>query len=101
VTSLSEVLAQDRRLVVLRTLEEAPGYQLNEGALEHVLNYLGHQVGRDMVRADLQFLLDHDLVRKEILRPPSGELWLLKLTNAGGEVARGRPHPGVARRDPD
>jgi hypothetical protein len=101
-TALAEIIAEDRRLAVLRTLEEAPGTQLNEGALQHVLGHLGHQVGHDIVRADLAWLEKHGLVRTEKLPVASGELWLAKLTLAGADVSTGRSHhPGVARREPD
>jgi hypothetical protein len=97
--SLETVLAEDRRLVVLRVLSEA-GYAANESVLRKSLAAYGHQIGADIVRADVQFLADHQLVRIEKLHPPSGELWLVHLTSAGNEVAEGRAHPGVARRGP-
>lgn len=99
--NLSEVIAQDRRLAILRTLEEAPASQLNEGALQHVLGHLGHTVDHDMLRADLEWLRSHNLARVEELDVPRGKLWIATLTAAGGDVANGRSrHPGVARPDP-
>lgn len=99
--SLETVLAEDRRLVILRTLSEVPQYALNESVLRKALDAMGHAVGHDVVRADLAFLREHGLVRVETLYPPSGELWLVHLAEAGNDVARGRLHPGVARRGPD
>ncbi len=99
--NLAEVLAEDRRLAILRTLEEAPGSQLNEGTVHHAVSYLGHKVAQDVVRADLGWLQQHNLLRIEKLQVPSGELWLAKLSGAGADVARGlSQHPGVARPDP-
>jgi hypothetical protein len=97
--SLGNILAEDRRLVILRVLSEG-GYVANESVLRKSLAAFGHQVGSDIVRADLTFLAEHDLVRIETLHPPSGELWLIHLKSAGEEVAQGRQHPGVARRGP-
>ena len=100
-TNLAEVIAEDRRLAALRTLDEAPSSQLNEGALQHVLGHLGHTVDRDMLRADLAWLKTHNLVRVEELEVPRGKLWIATLTGAGADVANGRSrHLGVARPDP-
>ena len=98
--SVSSVLAEDRRLVILRVLSEA-SYQANESVLRKALAAFGHGVGADVVRGDIQFLVDHGLARIEVLHPPSGaDLWLCHLTAAGDEVANGRVHPGIARRGP-
>ena len=96
--SFAEVLAEDRRLVILRSLAEVPGCLLNEAVLRTALEHFGHKPGRDLVRADIQFLVEHRLVRIEVLRPASGELWLIHLEPAGEDVANGRHHVGVKRR---
>lgn len=101
-TGLAEIIAQDRRLAILRTLDEASERQLNEGALHHVLNHLGHSISHDMLRADLGWLEQHGLVRVQKLDVPRGELWLAKLHQSGADVAHGRSnHPGVSRPDPE
>lgn len=100
-TTMQEVLAHDRRLAILRTLEEAPATQLNEAALHHGMSYLGHAVSNDMLRADIEWLREHGLVRVEEIAPWCGKLLLVRLTNAGADVGNGRAHhPGVARPDP-
>lgn len=96
--SLSQVLAEDRRLVMLRALTEVPGFELNETVLRLTLDHFGHHVGRDIVRADIQYLADHRLVVQRALQASAGELWMVKLTGAGEDVANGRQHVGVARR---
>lgn len=98
--SLETVLAEDRRLVMLRCLSDVAGFHLNEAVLRTAVTGVGHSVGRDLVRADIGYLSDHGLVRKEVLHGAGGELWLVHLTDAGEQVARGRPHPGVARLGP-
>jgi hypothetical protein len=97
--SLENVLAEDRRLVILRALSES-GYRANESVLRKGLDAFGHRVGAELVRADLEFLRGHGLVRIEVLHPASGDLWLVHLTDAGNDVASGTYHPGVARRGP-
>ena len=97
--TFKERLAQDRRLVVLRSLEEAQGSRLNDSVLQQAIEFIGHVTTHDMVRADVQWLEDHNLVRIEKLAVKSGELWIVHLTPSGEEVAQGRrEHPGVRRR---
>ena len=93
----AETLAEDRRLVVLRSLCEASGNHLNESVLKKALEHIGHRVGRDQVRADAVWLEEHLLVRIEKVDVQSGELWIVHLKGFGEEVAQGRSHPGVAR----
>jgi len=93
------VLAEDRRLVILRALDEAQGTSLNESIVKKLLEHVGHRVGRDQVRQDVAWLADSGLVRIEKLEDgvSPGELWVAHLREDGRDVARGRPFPGVAR----
>jgi predicted transcriptional regulator len=95
--SFAEFMAEDRRLVILRSLDEAMEYNLNEQVLKTALHHLGHNVGADIVRAELTYLKDHGLVRVEVIQARSGELWIVTLSERGQMVARGQYHPGVAR----
>ena len=101
--SFAEELAADRRLVMLRALFDAPGNAINEGVGKTIMGNFGHKVGGDIVRADLQFLADHGLVRLEKLARDNGsDFWVAHLTLPGEDVAAGRRvHPGVARRGPE
>lgn len=99
--SLSSLLTADRRLVLLRTLTET-GLQANEMVLRQALDHFGHHASADMVRGDIQWLAEQELVRVEKLNASAGELWLVHLTRAGQDVAEGRAvRPGVARREAD
>ena len=99
--SLTEVLTKDRRLVILRTLSEVEAYSSNEGVLRQALHHIGHpEASKDLIRADLEFMARHGLLRIEKLPMPSGELWVAHLLDDGLSVASGRPHEGVARRTP-
>lgn len=99
--SLTEVFAKDRRLVILRTLSEVDAFSSNEGVLRQALNHIGHpEATKDLVRADLEFLGRHGLIRIDRLSMPSGDLWVAHLLDDGLAVANGRAHEGVARRTP-
>jgi len=96
--SFPEFMAEDRRLIVLRALDES-GYSANETVLRQVTEQFGHHPTRDMLRGDLAFLDENGLVRLEKIPSQSGEIWIVHLLNSGQEVANGRPYPGVARRE--
>lgn len=99
--SLASLLAADRRLVILRTLTET-GLAANEMVLKQALDHFGHHVSSDLVRADIAWLAEQDLLRIEKLNAASGELWLVHLNRAGQDVADGRAtRPGIARREAD
>ncbi len=97
--SFAETLAENRRLIMLRALDEA-GFVTNETVLKTVTEQFGHQPTRDLIRADLTFLGEHGLIRLEKINAQNGQLWIAHLKTAGQEVAQGRVHPGVARREP-
>lgn len=95
--SLSETLAEDRRLVILRTLAEAPGNRLNEQVLRTALDAFGHRVTRDALRGDVTWLAEAMLVEQATITAPSGAIWMVQLRQAGQDVAEGRTFPGVAK----
>ena len=95
--TLSDLLSSDRRLVVLRILEQT-GDTLNESVLQTVLEQFGHRVSRDVVRAELAWLTEQGLVTSETV---GGRIIVVTLTERGADVARGRAkHPGVKRPSP-
>jgi len=94
----SELVNADRRLVILRALEEDLGYDLNEYVLQSVLEALGHSVSLDRLRSDLAWLEEQGLVS---LRDVVG-VKVAKLTARGSDVATGRATvPGVKRPRPE
>jgi hypothetical protein len=97
--SMQETLAQNRRLIILRALDEA-GYKANETVLKTVTETFGHRPTKEQIRADFSFLSEHGLIRMETVPTQTGEIWIAHLLTAGQEVAQGRVHPGVARREP-
>lgn len=98
-SSLAELLHEDRRLVILRALNEVDDKSLNECLIERVLGRvrLGI-VDRDMVRGYLTWLEQQGLVTIQKLDGGAvpGELWTATATKRGQAVARGLSHPGVA-----
>ena len=94
--SLSDLLAEDRRLGILRALDAAQGGVANDAVLATALAYLGHEVAGDIVRADLAWLAAHGLVEIEDLGTQRRPMLRVRLREAGQDVARGRLHPGVA-----
>lgn len=92
----SEHLARDRRLVILRSLSEAPGYSANLSILTEFLGYCGHRASRDTVGGDLDWLREQGLVKLN-----DGDMVVAEITTRGLDVAMGRAsHPGVKRPSP-
>lgn len=96
--NLTDVLAQDRRRIILQLLADDSDYSLNDTVLKQALAAVGHNNPRDLVHADLTWLETHGLVRVQQLA--EGAVWVARLTEAGQDVAGGQPHPGVARPAP-
>lgn len=95
--TFTEHMAEDRRLVVLRLLEESNDYSANQFILHQALSPMGHAVSHDTVEGDLEWLREQRLITLE----QPGEVKIARLTDRGADVARGRAHyPGVKRAEP-
>lgn len=95
--SYSEHMAEDRRLVILRLLEESNDYQANQFILHQALAPMGHAVSHDTLEGDLEWLREQRLITLD----QPGEVKIARLTNRGADVARGRAnYPGVKRAEP-
>lgn len=96
--SFENLLAEDRRLVVLRVLAGDADRRANENVLKRALKHVGHDVSRDRLRTDLAWLAGQLLIRIDRLPDGSGgEMQVAVVTEEGEDVAGGRTHPGVAR----
>ncbi|MDO9499024.1 hypothetical protein [Falsiroseomonas sp.] len=96
--SLQQLIDEDRRLCILRCLNEAEGCELNENLLARMVEHfrLGI-IGQDILRGHLTWLSAQSLVTVDELDRQGGlKLWVAKLTALGQGVARGRKWPGVA-----
>ena len=95
--SLKDLLASDRRLVILRFLHEDAGYALNTSVLQAALDSIGHAVSRDCVETDCAWLEEQGLVTLERIE----SVTVVRLTPRGDDVATGRAYvPGVKRPRP-
>lgn len=92
-----ELITEDRRLVILRALQQDAGYSHNESVLQSILAAFGHTVSRDHVRSLVSWLDEQNLVHVEKV----GDYMVAKLTGRGADVATGSATvPGVKRPAP-
>ena len=92
-----DAITSDRRLLLLRLLNEAPGYGGNEAILRAALEGFGHHASRDQVRTDLAWLEEQDLVTTQNM----ADIIVATITPRGADVATGRSVvPGVRRPSP-
>ena len=91
--SLRDLLEEDRRLVILRSLVDVGG-EANESILNDCLDAYGHRVSRDQVRAQLAWLQEQGVVTIERV----GSYMVASLTGRGQDVAEGRcVVPGIKK----
>ncbi|EMK5463012.1 ArsR family transcriptional regulator [Vibrio cholerae] len=92
--SFKELLKEDQRLVILRSLHEMDGMSANESILDSCLDAYGHRVSRDVVRTQMAWLAEQDLIS---IRELDG-FKIATLTGRGEDVATGQAVvPGVKR----
>ncbi len=95
--SLAQLIAEDRRLVLLRLLSAAPEYTLNAFVLRPGLEALGHSLSADQLATELAWLAEQGLVELEAV----ANVTVARLTARGADVASGRAvSPGVKRPEP-
>lgn len=82
-----ETMTADRRLVILRLLVEVGG-ELGDSMLQKGLVMLHHRQAhdRDLVRADLEFLADAELV---VLDKLDDRVWGATITKKGVALTKG------------
>ena len=90
-----DLMATDRRLVLLVALLEAAGYEANSSALNLVLVYKGHRISQDLLYTDFAWLQEQGLAEVSEV----AGLRIVKATQRGLDVASGAATvPGVKRR---
>ncbi|EAP5465385.1 ArsR family transcriptional regulator [Salmonella enterica] len=93
---INDILTEDRRLVILRSLMDCNN-EANESILQDCLDAYGHNVSRDVVRGQIDWLAEQQLVTVENLRG----FYVVTLTSRGQDVAKGRARvAGVKRPRP-
>ncbi len=91
------LVAEDRRLVILRLLVESANYSANEYLLQQGLRAFGHEVGHDLLRTELAWLEEQNLLDLGDV----GGVRVAKLRERGVDVAQGATTaPGVKRPRP-
>lgn len=92
-----DVVREHLRLVILRGLNELPGYESNESLLHHLASDYGIPASRAQVRGELAWLAEQGLVTTREI----ADLVIATLTEQGQSVATGRSiWPGVKRPGP-
>lgn len=92
------VIAEHRRLAILRILEGDARYAVNESVMQTALDRLGYSVGRDVVRTDFAWLAEQGLVTVETVHET---VHVARITSRGVDVAQGLATvPGVKRPRP-
>lgn len=95
--TLAARIAENRRLCMLKTLEELPDYRANESLLHQMVEEFAFSATRDQIRGDLAWLGEQCLVD---LSDIAGVM-IAKITGRGLDVATGRASvPGVKRPEP-
>lgn len=93
--SYSKIIAADQRRALLDALEQDLDYAHNEYVLQSALQMVGHGISADKLRTELRWLEEQGLVEIE----NSDDIWVIKLTRRGEDVALGNAKvEGVARR---
>jgi hypothetical protein len=91
------LLQQDRRLSILRTLQNAEGYTANDSIVTRVVNMRGVTSTRDQVRSEIIWLGEQAMVKHETVEATM----IATLTGRGLEIALGRAtHPDITRPSP-
>ncbi|MHB9021316.1 MAG: VpaChn25_0724 family phage protein [Halothiobacillus sp.] len=93
----AEIIAEDRRLVLLQALNESPDYALRETVLVRLLAGERLAIGTDDLRIELRWLADRGLVDVEY----HDEVQAARITVRGIDVANGHMQvEGIARPRP-
>jgi len=95
--SFKDLMTEDIRLVILRTLAETNGYSCNESIIHSILAKFGHKCSRDQVKVQLAWLQEQGLVSLDEV----ADIYVATITGRGVDVASGlatvpgvkRPHP--------
>lgn len=96
--SLKILIAEDRRLQILKLLEASTGYQVNAPLMQSALSSMGHSIGMDQLETDISWLEGKGYL---IYDTVSGVI-LARITQSGLDVATGRAIvPGVKRPQPE
>lgn len=93
-SSLLQLVTEDRRLAILRILEASPMFRANLFLIQRFVGETGHAASLDTLNTDAAWLAEQGLVKLETV----GGIVIPQLLQRGLDVAYGRAIvPGVAR----
>lgn len=93
----NDLVAQDRRLVLLQALAQSPDYALRETVLVRLLEGERLAIGHDDLRGEFRWLADRGLVDIEF----HDDVQAARITVRGVDVANGHTRvDGIARPRP-
>ena len=93
--AMQDIMAEHQRLSILISLEQVPGFQLNESIIRDTLDIYGLDIGHDALRTHLAWLEEQGLITLEKI---NNRVWVATITGRGEDVANGRAIvPGVKR----
>lgn len=93
----AEIIEADRRLAILKLLQDSAGYACNEHLLATLLGSFGHAISVDRLRTDLAWLAEQGLIAVRDV----GGVEIATIVQRGLDVAQGIAHvPGVKRPAP-
>lgn len=94
----TDIVTQNIRLVILRSLAEDPGYSHNDSVLQALLGEFGLTCSRDRVRTELRWLEEQGLIT---INEVAASVLVARLTPRGADVASGAARvDGVKRPSP-
>ena len=93
----AEIVQADRRLVILKVLQDSAAYACNEHLLGSLLGSFGHVITADRLRTDLAWLAEQGLISVRDV----GGVEIATIVQRGLDVAQGIASvPGVKRPAP-
>lgn len=97
--AMHELIAEHQRLVILRSLNEAPGMDLNDSILSDILKMYSLRCSRDQLHTQLTWLEQQGYVTIEKIG--QSDTWVSTITQSGSDVAEGNiTVPGIKRPGP-
>jgi hypothetical protein len=96
--SFAAIQTEERRLVILRTLNEAAGFKANHVTLQKMCDGVGLTASGDQIKSDIAWLAEQGLVESTAANEHITLAWI---TTRGADVAVGRARvPGVKLPEP-
>ena len=83
--TFEERLTEDRRLMILRILQQMPANRSNSSVIADSMSLWGHHLSRDYVRTQLRWLEEQELMSVENV----GGVLVVNLAERGHDVATG------------